>query len=211
MAKKTTITPRAIRLGACAGIAIGPILFVVAILAILAIAIAADSGTFANNASQEANRTNAGALLQIGDTMKLASDRIIGLGTDLNSITQTGAATNADLFSITGGGLTPPSTALAAAPTTDTWIYTWAPVTGMGTATVDKTIFLKVTQGVCDQINILGANTTTNAAGYDPTGTGISSATVPAWDPAMSGKFAGCIHTVTTTPGYYFFQVLASQ
>jgi type II secretory pathway pseudopilin PulG len=193
-----------IRLDNQAGIAIGPILFVVAILAILATAIA-------TNASQETNRTNAGAILQIGQTLKLGVDRIVGLGTPLTSVTQTGAATSADIFSITGGGLTPPSTALAAAPSTDLWIYSYAPVAGIGTATVDKIAFLKVTQGVCDQINILGANTTTNAAGYDPTGTGISSANVPAWDPLMSGKLAGCIRTITTTPGYWFFQVLGPQ
>lgn len=45
------------------GIAIGPILFVVAILAILATAIAAGSSTFASNASQETNRTNSGSMI----------------------------------------------------------------------------------------------------------------------------------------------------
>ena len=200
-----------IRLSNQAGIAIGPILFVVAILAILATAIAAGSSTFATNASQETNRTNAGAILQIGQTLKLGVDRIIGLGAPLANVTLTGAASSSDVFYITGGGLTAPSTALAATPATDAWIYSFAPVAGIGTATTDKVAFLRVTQGVCDQINILGANTTTNATGYDPTGTGITSANVPAWDPLMTGKLAGCIRTITTTPGYWFFQVLAPQ
>ncbi len=201
------------RLNERAGIAIGPILFVVAILAILATAIAAGSSTFATNASQEANRTNAGALLQIGQTLKFAADRVVGMGVQPTSVTTTGAATSADIFSPSGGTLTFPSTALAEVPATDTWIYTWAPVAGIGTGAVDKVALLKVTQGVCDQINDLGAKITTNAAGFNPTGSGVSTTTMVAWDATadMSGKLAACIHTITTTAGYYFYQVLIAQ
>src|ERR1043166_909263 len=60
-----------------AGIAIGPILFVVAILASLATAIAAGSSTFATNASQETNRTNAAAMISIGQNLKMGVDRIV--------------------------------------------------------------------------------------------------------------------------------------
>jgi hypothetical protein len=63
------------------GIAIGPILFIVAILAILATAIAAGSSTFATSSGQEAARTNAAALIQIGQNLKLGADRLITMGT----------------------------------------------------------------------------------------------------------------------------------
>src|ERR1051326_2654866 len=118
-----------------AGIAIGPILFIVAILAILATAIAAGSSTFATNSSQETNRTNAAEMIQIGQNLKLGVDRIVALGTtlanvDINSQNTTG---NIALFSPTGGGLVPPSTTLSSTPGTDTWIYTWGAVTNLGT------------------------------------------------------------------------------
>ncbi|MBI3419578.1 MAG: hypothetical protein HY053_05555 [Proteobacteria bacterium] len=102
--------PLRARLNSQAGIAIGPILFVVAILAILATAIAAGSSTFATSSSQETNRTNAAAMISIGQNLKMGVDRIVALGTalanvDINSANTT---TNTALFSPVGGGLVPP-------------------------------------------------------------------------------------------------------
>ncbi|MBY0428274.1 MAG: hypothetical protein K2Q32_03555, partial [Alphaproteobacteria bacterium] len=138
-----------------AGIAIGPILFVVAILAILATAIAAGGSTFTTNASQETARVNSMAMLQIGQSLKLGTDRVLTLGTLGPAVTFTGAATIADIFSTTGGGLTFPSTALAANPSSDTWKYITAPVTNIGTAAADTIAVLPVSTAVCDQINKL--------------------------------------------------------
>ncbi len=209
------------RLNQQAGIAIGPILFVVAILAILATAIAAGSSTFATNASQETNRTNAGAIIQIGQNLKLGVDRIVALGTPLANvdINASNTTTNTAIFSPLGGGLVPPSTALAANPAVDTWIYTWGAVTSLGSTSLERLAVLKVNQGVCDQINVIGANTTTHATGTD---VGAISNTVNfttwpanvAGPPAqvLGGKMTGCVNnTNATTPGYFFYQVLGVQ
>ena len=206
------------RVGSKAGIAIGPILFVVAILAILATAIAAGSSTFSSNASQETNRTNAGSMLQIGQTLKLGTDRVIGLGTLATAVTQTGAATAQDLFSVTGGGMTFPSTALAVTPATSTWAYLWAPVTNIGTTSADKIAVLPVNQGVCDQINRIVNGPTTTPTGFAPSAATwyTAGANITNWDTGtgantLSGKLAGCFQAITSSPGFYFYQVLAAQ
>ena len=206
------------RVGLQAGIAIGPILFVVAILAILATSIAAGSSTFSSNASQETNRVNAGSLLQIGQLLKLGTDRVIGLGTLATAVTQTGASTTADLFSISGGGMAFPSTALAVTPTTSTWAYLWAPVTNIGTTAIDKIAVLPVNQGVCDQINRIVNGPTTTPTGFAPSAATWYSAgaNITNWDTgvganSLSGKIAGCFQAITSSPGFYFYQVLAAQ
>ena len=205
------------RLPSNAGIAVGPILFVVAILAILATAIGASTSTFAVNASQETNRVNATAMLQIGSTLKLGADRVVGLGAQNNQITTTGAATQFDIFYISGGGLTFPSVSLAANPASDTWAYTWAPVTNIGTASVDKIAVLRVTQGVCDEINrmINGPATTTGFA-PSPATWFSGPANMTNWDAGtgpgtLDGKRAACFQAITNSPGYYFYAVLAPQ
>ncbi|MBY0428275.1 MAG: hypothetical protein K2Q32_03560 [Alphaproteobacteria bacterium] len=201
-----------------AGIAIGPILFVVAILAILATAIAAGSSTFTTNASQETARVNATAMLQIGSTLKLGTDRVIGLGTLGSAVTFTGAATTADIFSITGGGLTFPSTALAATPATDTWKYVTAPVTNIGTTAVDTIAVLKVSSAVCDQINKIVNGPTTTPTGFAPSSATwfTASAGMTNWDAGtgantLDGKLAGCFNAITNSPGTYFYQVLVAN
>jgi hypothetical protein len=203
------------RLNQQAGIAIGPILFVVAILAILATAIAAGSSTFATNASQETNRTNAGSMIQIGQNLKLGTDRIVALGTPLASvdINAQNTSSNTAIFSPLGGGLVPPSTALASTPATDAWIYTWANITNLGSASFERIAMLKVNQGVCDQINTMGANTTTAAVGTDLTVVVSNTINFAAsvWPATLAGKMTGCINSITTMPGYYFYQVLGVQ
>ena len=51
------------RLRGNAGIALGPILFIIAILAILAAAIAAGSGSFNTSTASEGNKAKASALI----------------------------------------------------------------------------------------------------------------------------------------------------
>lgn len=198
------------------GIAIGPILFVVAILAILATAIAAGSSTFATNASQETNRTNAGSMIQIGSNLKMGVDRIVALGTtianvDINASNTTG---NSALFSPTGGGLVPPSAALSSTPASDTWIYTWAAVPNLGGSSRERVALLKVNQGVCDQTNTQAGITYTLAGvdygAFDNT----TNLTVASWPAALNGKMVGCIQndaTGSANDGYFFYQVLAVQ
>ncbi len=59
------------------GIAIGPILFVVAILAVLASAIAAGSGSFNSSTSQDSAKAMAQAIIQYGNRVKEATQRML--------------------------------------------------------------------------------------------------------------------------------------
>lgn len=201
------------RLNSQSGIAIGPILFVVAILAILATAIAAGSSTFATSSGQETNRVNAASLIQIGQNLKLGVDRIVALGTsianvDINASNTTG---NTAIFSPSGGGLVPPSLALSNSGS-DAWIYTWADATNMGTSGStgrERLALLKVTQGVCDQVNSQAGNgSTPSAADY---GNFTNSVNLTAWPTGLGGKMVGCFNSNGGTAGYYYYQVLNIQ
>jgi len=202
------------RLNNQAGIAIGPILFVVAILAILATAIAAGSSTFATNASQETNRTNAGSMIQIGSSLKMGVDRIVALGNPIANvdINISNTTTNNSIFSPTGGGLVPPSTALAATPGTDAWTYTWGQVNGLGTAALERIALLRVTAGVCDQVNTQ-AGITYTLANIDLGNFAAANLANPAnWPTPLNQKLVGCFQSNGTgVVGNYFFQVLAVQ
>ena len=203
------------RCGAQAGIAIGPILFIIAILAILATAIAAGSGTFASNSQQEANRTNAAELIQIGQSLKLGVDRIVSLCTALSSVDINNNTTaNNSIFSPMGGGLVQPSVALANNPSTDHWVYTWGNVTNLGSASLERLALIPITQGVCDQLQSELKITTVDVANGVGNGTlGAFSNTTnlaDAWPSSMAGRMSGCIYNDTNT-SYYFYQVLGVQ
>jgi type II secretory pathway pseudopilin PulG len=62
------------------GIAIGPILFVVALLAVLATAIAAGSGAFSGDTSAVKAKAQAAAILEYANEVKMAVDRVLGKG-----------------------------------------------------------------------------------------------------------------------------------
>jgi type II secretory pathway pseudopilin PulG len=62
------------------GIAIGPILFVVAILAVLASAIAAGSGSFNSDISAISAKAQASAILEYANEVKFAVDRVLAKG-----------------------------------------------------------------------------------------------------------------------------------
>jgi type II secretory pathway pseudopilin PulG len=199
------------RVNSQSGIAIGPILFVVAILAILATAIAAGSSTFATSSSQETNRTNASSMVQIGQNLKLGVDRLVALGTslanvDINASNTTG---NSALFSPTGGGLVPPSSALSNSGS-DSWIYTWGEVTNAGTTALERIAALKVTQGVCDQVNTIVGNGAT-PAGAD-LGAIANDTNFSAWPAGLAGKMVGCVNNSNgSVTGYFFYQILSIQ
>lgn len=201
-------------LAAEAGIAIGPILFVIAILAILATAIAAGSSTFASSSSQETNRTNAASMIQIGQNLKMGVDRIVALGTGITSVDINASNTSANnaLFSPLGGGLIPPSTALASTPASDAWHYVYANVATLGSSSLDRLALLKVTQGVCDQVltqtnlGVTAANLT-NIANLH-TNVAADGNISGSWPANQGGKMVGC---VTDGTNYYFYQVLAVQ
>jgi len=203
------------RLSHEAGIAIGPILFVVAILGILAAAIAAGSGSFTGSSSTEAARTKAAALIQIGQNLKVGADRLVGLDYDADTIVINPLSTSndADLFSPSGGGVGVPSVTMANAPTTDTWKYTHLPVSNMGTTATELVAFLPVALTVCDQVNVKANAFSTSAASdgtqaadigdiaNDPSG-------AAAWPTKLAAKPTGCVKGTGASSGYYYYQVL---
>ncbi len=202
------------RLADDAGIAIGPILFIIAVLAILAAAIAAGSGNFTSGTNQEANRTKAAAMVDMGQSLRLGMDRLVleaGYSPTQVLINPNSTVNNTDLFSPSGGGVTTPSTAMANDPVNDAWYYPIGPVPSMGTANNDYLAVLKVAAGTCDQIN-LKANSIVTPAGVDLGNFTANTALANINNMPFTGKAIGCVNnTNTTTNGYYFFQVLAVQ
>ncbi len=170
------------------------------------------SSSFSSNSGQETNRVNAASIIQIGQSLKSGFDRVTSQGTPLANVDVNAANTssNAAVFAPDGGGLVPPSVSLAADPTTDTWIYTWADVTNMGTAELERIGALKVTPGVCDQINaqiINGATPTATDLGNISNATNFS-----AWPSELAGKMVGCVNNnAAGATGTYFYQVLGVQ
>lgn len=204
-----------------AGIAIGPILFIIAILAILAAAIAAGSGSFTSGTSGESNRTKASALIQIGENLKIGMDRLImenNIAFGNYTIDPTHTSANTDMFSPIGGGITAPSDTLSNTPGTDHWYYPTGPVPGIGTNSSEQLAVLRVASGVCDEINAR-ANAITNTPSVNSADLGdftstndISSSNTNSWP--YEGKTVGCVNntnSTTASKGTFFYQVLYVQ
>jgi hypothetical protein len=203
-----------------AGIAIGPILFIIAVLGILAAAIAAGSGSFTTNTHGENTRTRATAMIDIGQNLKIGMDRVFGLGTDLVDVVidPTVTSGNDSIFSPTGGGISPPSVTMAADPTSDEWAYPFIAVPGLGTASGSRVAVLRVTDVVCDEINskvnAMAAGTASGASANigDFTSTAVNDGST--WPTEFDGKPVGCVHNTNSASiaaGFYFYQVLAVE
>ena len=74
------------RLAPKAGIAIGPILFIIAVLGLLASVIVAGSGGFTAGTTGESNRSKAAALIDIGQILKIGFERILGNGIEFDNV-----------------------------------------------------------------------------------------------------------------------------
>lgn len=204
-----------------AGIAIGPILFIIAILAILAAAIAAGSGTFMGSTASESNKMKSTALVQIGENLRMGMDQITmvtGIVPDLVNFEYDDTPNNNGLFAPTGGGIAPPSPGMANDPANDQWYFLRGPAAaGFGTNGNNKIFaFLPVSQGTCQEVNnrsmgTVGIPDATNVISNTnpPTlvGTGWPDATAT-WNlinasgttvaatnhPSLQGISTGCIH-----------------
>lgn len=103
-----------------AGIAIAPILFVVAILAVLVGALAASSGGFSQSTSRDSNRIKASTVIEGGANLKAGFERLYGGAVDIEQIilSQQYSAANATLalYAPDGGGLGPQAPAPGATP-----------------------------------------------------------------------------------------------
>jgi hypothetical protein len=200
-----------------AGIAIGPILFIIAILAILAAAIAAGSGSFTSGTTTESNRTKSSALVQIGENLKIGMEHItneqsmVPTDVDINSLNT--SATNA-LFSPAGGGIAAPSVSMANNPATDQWYYVQGPINGLGTSSAEVYAVLRVSPGVCAEINnrVTGTSSVPDAAELgDFTSLVTNTAqSDTAWP--FAGRAIGCVNNGdANATGTYFYQVMAIQ
>ncbi|MBV8061934.1 MAG: hypothetical protein JO126_06800 [Alphaproteobacteria bacterium] len=204
-----------------AGIALGPIIFIIAILAILAAAIAAGSGSFNASTNTEGNRTKASGLIQQGENLKIGMDRLTmenGVAWGGWNINTTGTVNTTDLFAPAGGGISAPSIALAGNAQGDVWYYPMANINGLGTTADKQLAVLNTTQGICQEINNR-ANGSATAPGIDAGGTmktngdlttkisvNMTSASV------LYGKPVGCLQNTNAADGnYYFYQVLFIQ
>ncbi len=209
------------RLDSDAGIAIGPILFIIAVLGILAAAIAAGSGSFTTGTSAESNRAKATAMIDIGQNLKIGFDRIVGLGVEFGDVIIDPIETDSDvdLFSPTGGGIGAPSITMAADPATDEWHYPLIAIPRLGTANGSRVAVLRVAEGVCDEINSKVNALADGAAHADPTALDLGSTSLitpgtDGWLDDLRGKPTGCIETTnssTIAAGFYFYQVLGIQ
>ena len=211
------------RFDAEAGIAIGPILFIIAILAILAAAIAAGSGNFTAGTTTESNRTKASALIQIGENLKIGADRLVMenevpfSSIDTNSANTTG---NNELFSPEGGGITAPSYSLANNPSNngfanggDIWYYPMGAVPGLGTNSDEMLAVLSVGEGVCSEINNKANSLVTpaTAALGDFTSNSEDTDIASGWPAVLNGHTVGCVQNSSMSNEYFFFQVLVVQ
>jgi hypothetical protein len=211
--RKESASVRPVRPSADAGIAIGPILFIIAVLGILAAAIAAGSGSFTTSTTSEGYKAKAAALIDIGQILKVGFERIQA-NQDWGNInidpTDTDAAV--DLFSPIGGGISPPSTTMSGTPGTDIWHYYDVSLAAMGIGTgtsPNKVAFIKVTQGVCDQIN---AKANAIATPTQDMGVNLAAAAPTAWPASFAGIPTGCIYNSNVgNLGYFFYQVMGVQ
>ena len=201
-----------------AGIAIGPILFIIAVLGILAAAIAAGSGSFTTSTTGESNRTKAAALIDMGQNLRIGFDRILSNGTDFAAVVINPASTTlaTHLFSPIGGGIAAPSVTMSATPASDDWNYPLIVIPGIGTTAGQRVAVLPVTLGVCDEINVrtnalaTGTATTEHAALGDFTlGTKIDNTAT--WPASLQGKPSGCVQNDHRASAYFFYQVIGNQ
>jgi len=201
-----------------AGIAIGPILFIIAILGILAAAIAAGSGSFSTGTATESAKAKAVALIDIGQTLKLGFERIVGRGIYFDSVDLDPTHTTAtdDLYSPSGGGISPPSVTMAETPASDAWMYPLLTIPSIGSSSGSRVALIEVAEDVCDQVNILANALAAGTADTDGAALGdFSSAslnTVAAWPANFDGKMTGCVeNTTAATAGFFFYQVIGVQ
>ncbi len=209
-----------------AGIAVGAILFVIAVLAILAGAIAAGSGSFTSGTTNESDSTKASAIIQIGDNLKTGMDRLFMenqipfANVDTNTANTSG---NNQLFSPAGGGITPPAWSMANQPSTDgtaatgdIWYFPYASVPGVGSGGTNYDILavLSVAQGVCNNINTRAIGIPTPAVNDlgNFASTANDSTLATNWPALMNGHTVGCVQNNNTgSSGYYFYEVIAVQ
>jgi len=130
---------------------------------------------------------------------------------------------NNQLFSPTGGGITPPAWSMANAPSTDgtsatgdIWFFPHAAVPGVGSGgtNYDVLAVLKVAQGVCLDINNKAIGIPTPAV--NDLGNFYAAANDTTlntnWPAVLNGHIVGCVNNNDAgSTGYFFYEVIAIQ
>ncbi len=217
------------RLPTDCGIAIGPILFIIAVLGVLASAIAASSGSFSTSTTSTSADVKASALIEVGQNLKLGFERIAA-SVPYASIGMTGTTVSTDLFSPSGGGITKPSTSIDFEGSLDIRYWLYADVTlpdmkiGSGTSP-NRMAFYKVSEEICQSLNKkLRGTTDIPSIAFDPyisSGAHTDSLRAGAiytmdpwemnWQPEMEGKLSGCFFDADDGDSWQFYQVLGVQ
>ena len=188
------------------GIAIGPILFVIALLAVLASAVAAGSGSFTASTSSETAKAKASALIEIGQNLKMGFDRLMASGIAYGDVVINKYHTTEEdsLFSPMGGGIALPSESMGKSGAG--WRYPYALMNSLGNYCPKRIAVIQVENAtICSQLNdSLGNGTTPDAANVADPGTACIG--IPG---SLAQKMAGCYESSTQgSSGFYFYQVL---
>ncbi|QQR68709.1 MAG: hypothetical protein IPI58_07660 [Alphaproteobacteria bacterium] len=168
MCAETVIPPRWASASE-SGIAIGPILWVVAILAVLAAAIAAGSGVFNGDISAVKAKAQASAILEQANLLTIAVQRVVGHGcTDTqisfeNPMVSGYVNSNAPsdkschVFDVNGGGINFPTITASTSDTTDGGKFVFegsATFHGLGELIPDLVGYLPIDSlDLCKQLN----------------------------------------------------------
>ncbi len=207
--------------------AIGPVLFILAVLALLAAAVATGIGEPKGKTIDEADRTKVLALIGAGENLKFGMDRIVlekGIAaSDIDMNVSDTAAPN-QLFSPTGGGLAPPSPGMANNPRVDKWLFPKGTVAGMVIGD-DKVVLavLPISGIVCAEINKKASGAAflpaAAALGDFAASPAVVSAMPGDWPEQLVSSTMGCVQNSSVkvdadagpTSPYFFYRLLAIE
>ncbi len=203
---------------------VGPALFIMAVLALLAASVAAMIGNPKRGMIDEENRTKVLALIRAGENLKLGMDRVmLGKGVSAADVDMaiSDLASPNQLFSPVGGGIAPPSTGMANNPSVDKWLFPKGNITGLGlgTSTVVMAV-LAVSEGVCAAVNkkAVGEAFLPGKALLGDFGAAVLSVAPGQWPHRLFSAPMGCVansgvrvDAAGPTSPYFFYQVLAME
>lgn len=214
------------------GIAIGPILFIIAVLAVLVGAIASGNSGFSNTTA-EATKTRATPIIQQGVNFKMALETVMTQGAaEEDVIVSTnftlGNGTLA-LFSPTGGTLIPQIPPREATGTGASWVFADNQnMEGLGTSgSGDVVAYLRIANAaMCRTINEIifsvgAAQVTTlptitvtvvdNAVTAEDGVIDVANTFGTAGVSSVSGRMQACVADSESTPNYWYYQVLRAN
>jgi hypothetical protein len=215
------------------GIAIGPVLFVIAILAVLVGALSSGSAGFNSNSASEAEKTRGSTIIQQGVTLKMGAENILVHGFNADEVVVSADYTDAvklrALYSPAGGAILkqiPPSEATAPSAV---WAITRdANMYGIGVAADnDLVAYVKISNArQCAAINevvfgrgsplvttlpiitetVVAADVTTQD-GLVAAGNAFETDGVN----ELTGRMQACVRDSEGTPNYWYYQVMKAN